>query len=338
MRRALLLGIVLVSCTPSSVNDAEKKHDVAWLVKNGSSDAIRALGKLADTDKPAEDALEKLSTQGSSASLDGGASALDVYIAAWAGVERKAPWATAMIKRALGDRARMEDAATVIKHDGPGVAAFTSELDVALKNGCHVVCGSALASAPGPDVPHLIELRLADAGTREAMCNGLGTDASTKEARAVFMRVPDSSRDAPTCPAAAARMATHDDDVLAWLAKTAESGLLRGVGTSDWLACDRVAKLWTMALGSREHAVFGALAVPLGAAIKRCAKALDPMLSGALVSDAASQTLAVTAIDPHDPSVMDLAASCAALPNVARSTTSPPMKARAQEALARCKH
>ncbi len=326
-----------VACTPSNASEAERKHDVSWLGAHPSSEAISALGRIADDDKTAQDALETLATTMLGGKAVNGASALDVYLAAWGAVERHAAWGTTMMKRALADAGRMNDAASALKRASPELEAFVPDLDAALRAGCDVHCGSALASGSSSAVTGFVTSRLADDRTRDPMCAGLGSQESSKEARAVFTHVPDSSRDALSCPGAAARMAARDDDVLAWLGKSAEPGLLRATGTSDALPCDRVAKLWSMAFAARDHNVYGALAIPLGASVKRCAKALDGTLSGALVSDVDSQTLAVSAIDPFDASVADLVASCTALPNVARSATSPPTKARAQDILTRCK-
>jgi hypothetical protein len=333
-----LVLVVVFGCTPKNAGEAERKHDVGWLSAHATSESVSALGRLADDDKGAQDALAAMAnvTLGGK-SLGGGASALDVYLAAWGGVERNAAWGTAMMKHALGDRGAMNDAASAIKRGSPQLAAFVPDLDGALQSGCDMECGSALASSSAADAMKLVTARLADDRTREAMCDGIGSKDSSAEARAVFTHAPGSSRNAPGCPGAAARMAAHDDTTLAWLGKTAEPGLLRAVGASEALPCDRTAALWSMALASRDHDVYGALAIPLGASVKRCPSALDGTLSGALVSDVDAQALAVAAIDPLDASVTSLVASCTALPNVGRSAVSPRTRERAQEILAHCK-
>jgi hypothetical protein len=350
--RYVLLVVVLLGCTPANAGEAERKHNVTWLSQHPSSEAVGALGRLADDDKAAEAALEAMANvTRAGGTLAGGASALDVYLAAWVAVERNAAWGTAMMKRALGDHARMNDAASAITRGSPKVLAFVNDLDGALRSGCDVGCGSARASAKGDDALKLITSRLADDRTREAMCDGLGSLDSSREARAVFMRVPDSSRNAPGCLGAAARMAAHDDDVLAWLAKTAEPGLLRATGAAEALPCDRTAQLWSMALASRDHNVYGALVIPLGASVKRCPKALDGMLSGAIVGDVDgsaaggtsrtpnvdAQALAVSALGSSDGNIVDLVATCTALPNVQRGAANAQTKARAEEVRARCK-
>ena len=339
MLRNVALFVLTVSCTPTSVSEAEKKHDVPWLVQHASPEAMGALGRLADDDQPARDALEKLGNDTAASggkALDGGATALDVYLAAWAAVERNEEWGKAMIKRGLGERERMNAAASAIKRGSAPLAGFLPDLDAALRNGCDVRCGSALASGAGEEVTKLVTNRLLDGRTREAMCDGIGSQESSKDARAVFMGVPAASRDAMGCPGAAARMAAHDDEALAWLAKAAEPGLLRATGT-DVMPCDRLVKLWTTALVSRDHTFYGALAIPLGSGVKHCPKAIDGLLAATLASDADSATLAVAAIDPFDATgLAQLPLSCGALPNVARTSASAPIKARALDALAKC--
>lgn len=334
MRRAAVVALcTLFACTPSNVAEAEKKHDVGWLANNGSPEAIAALGRVADDDKRAQEELEKLSQPGAR-SLDGGAGTFDVYLAVWNGAERKAPWAVDLTKRTLADPNRMNDMANAIKRGSPEVSAFVAELDEALGRGCDMSCGAALASATGPAASSAIEKRLADAKTRNAMCSGIGSTESSKDARAVFMRAPESSRDALACPGAAARIAAQDDTALDWLAKRAEPGLLRAAG-QDAVPCDRLARLWTTVFASRDHAVYGALSVPLTEAVKRCPKTLDAAVAGALGSDTDAQTLAIAAMNATN--AHDLPTSCGAVQNVARGHAPQVTKARAAEITARCR-
>lgn len=327
---------MLLGCTPSSVADAEKKKSVAWLANNGSPEAIAALGRVADDDKAAAAALDALSqaTVGKN-HTDGGASALDVYIAVWAGVERNAAWALTMTKSALGDALRMNDMASAMKRGSPQLGAFVPDLDGALAKGGDAACASALASADGAVATSAIEKRLTDSATRDAMCEGVGSSDSSKAARDVFMRVPESSRNAIGCTGAAARLAARDDVALAWLAKTAEPGLMRSV--AQIVPCDRLARLWTTVFTSREHATFGALTRSLEDSIKQCPKDLDAPLSAALGADSESQTLVVMAVDPRDSSVRDLKSTCAVAASVASRVTSPVARARAADLAARCK-
>ncbi len=332
---AVPIFLLLASCTPQSVADAEKKRDVEWLTASGTPEAIGALGRVADDDKRAQEELDALSrsTLGGHA-LDGGAGSLDVYLAVWSGVERNATWALDLTKRALGDSVRMNDMANAIKRGAPQVSTFVPELDAALERGCDMSCGAALASATGPAATSAIDKRLADPKTRDAMCSGIGSTESSKDARAAFMKAPESSRDAASCPGAAARIAAQDDGALEWLAKSAEPGLLRASGQSA-VPCDRLARLWTTLLASRDHAVYSALGGPLTEAVKRCPKTLDAPLAGALGADAESQTLALTALGATN--AHDLPTSCAAIPSVSRGRAPQATKARAAELAARCR-
>lgn len=328
---------MLSACTPSNATEAEARKDVAWLSRDGSPGSVAALGRIADGDKKAQDVLETLSQQTESArTLDGGAGALDVWLAVWNGVERNAAWAPEMLKRALADHDRMNDAASSIKRGSSQVGAFVVALDGAMKIGCDVRCAGVLASTTGPIATNAISQRLQDDKTREAMCAGLGSAESSKDARLTFTRAAESSRNAPACTGAAAQMAKTDDDVLTWLGQGAEPGLLRAAAASDALPCVRIARIWSTAFVSRDHAAYGALALPLGAAVKRCPKELDVALAAAMGSDADAQTLAVSAIDTRDANARDLPHTCAALPNVARHAASPQTKARAEGFLSRC--
>ncbi len=319
------------------MSDAEKKGNVSWLAKNGSGEAVAALGRLADEDKSAQKALESIAQRTENGkTLDGGAGAVDVYLAVWSAVDRKQVWADATMKSALADSARMEDAASGIKPGSPEVAAFVPELEAAITRGCGR-CSSALASASGAAAEAAMERRLADGNTRESMCQGLGSDAASKGARGVFMRASVAARDARACAGAAARMAARDDNALAWLGQTAEPGLVRAAGESDAFPCDRLARVWSTVVTARDCSSYAALALPLQAAVKRCPKELDATLATALAADVQSQTLAVMAIEPTDASKTTLARTCAAIGNVALGSANAPTKARAAEIAARCR-
>ena len=333
----LVCFVMMVACTPSSVADAEKKGNVAWLERNGTASAVAALGRLADEDKSAQASLESIARRCEGGkNAEGGASELDVYLAVWAGVERNQSWALGMLKKALASPARMDDAASAMKRGSPQVGAFVPDLEASMKNGCER-CSAALASATGPAATAAITELLADAKTRATMCIGIGSDESSKDARKVFVESPMGSRDATACTNAAARLAARDDDVLGWLAGSAEPGLLRAAGDADAMKCDRVARLWSAAISTRGKDDYAALAVPLAKAVKRCPKELDATLAHALESNADAQTLATMGIDPEDASKSKYPLSCAAVPNVARGAAPPTTKARAADIAARCK-
>jgi hypothetical protein len=337
VRPTILLCVALLACTPTSVSDAERKGNVSWLEHNGTASAVASLGRLADEDKSAQAALETIARGTENGkTAPGGAAALDVYLAVWAGVERNQTWAIGMMRKALANGARMDDAASAMKRGSPQVAAFVPDLDKALENGCER-CAAALASASGPLVVDVIKARLLDAKTRDAMCIGLGSDESSKDARGIFMRVGMGARDAQSCANAAVRMAARDDEVLGWLGGSAEPGLLRAAGESDAMKCDRVARLWSLAISSRAKNDYAALAIPLASAAKRCPTELDATLSTALSAGRDAQTLAVMAIDPNDATPAKLPKSCAAVTYVARGSSPPPTKARAADIAAHCR-
>ncbi len=54
--------VLLGGCKPSTIAEAERKGDVAWLDQNGTPDSVSALGRLADTKPDAVTALEARST------------------------------------------------------------------------------------------------------------------------------------------------------------------------------------------------------------------------------------------------------------------------------------
>ena len=207
--RPLIAFCTLLACAPTNVAEAERKKNVSWLASNGSPEAIGALGRIADDDKDAQDALATLAkTTIGKATTDAGGSALDVELAVWGGVERNASWAIAMTKSELASADRMNDMAGAMKHGSPQIAAFVPDLDAALSRGCDEACGASLASIESPVASAAIEKRLTDGATRKAMCAGIGSNESSKGARDVFMRVPESSRDAVTCSGAATRIAS----------------------------------------------------------------------------------------------------------------------------------
>jgi len=336
-RWTALACLALLGCTPSSVADAEKRGNVSWLERDGSPSAVAALGRLADEDKSAQAALESIASHAENGkTAQGGAGELDVYLAVWAGVERNQSWALGMIKKGLANAARMNDVASAMKRGSPQIATFLPELDAAMQNGCER-CSAVLASASGPAVTAIIKARLLDPKTRDTMCIGLGSDESSKDARGVFVRVGMAARDALSCTNAAARMAAHDDEVLGWLGGSAEPGILRAAGESDAMTCDRVARLWSLAISTRSHADYPALAIPLASAVKRCPKELDATLAVALAAGADSQTLAATSIDPEDVTAAKMPKTCASVADVARGAAPPPTRARAADIAARCK-
>jgi hypothetical protein len=309
--RALLgaaLAVPLVACAPRSIADAEKKGDVAWLDKKGTPEAIAALGRVADKDPRAAQALDRR-----------GDYDRDVYAAAWDAVLRSAAWGTELYKASLANPARTELAAGTMPKKDPHLGAFVSELESGLvrlgasQNNLNVA--STLASVGAPAQATIARL-LANAATRTAMCRGLASSDAAPESRATMMQAPATSRDSAPCVDSITKMAADDNTVLGWLGEAAEPGLLSVAGKSELLPCVRLHDAWVRALTARPQE--RALVVALKNAIDRCPSELDGVLADAITRTPASQPVIVDAIDPFQGYGITLKATCAALPQVLR--------------------
>ena len=92
--------------------------------------------------------------------------------------------------------------------------------------------------------------------------------------------------------------------------------------------------MWADALANRPAPQYGALTVPLGAAVKRCPQTMDGVLADALRAKPESHAAVVGALDPFSGDDAQLAATCAALPLVQRGRASAIIRERASDALA----
>jgi hypothetical protein len=316
----------LLACRPSTVAEAEARGDVEWLQQNETSDAVAALGRLADKKQGAVDALTLRS------SYD-----VQAFRAAWSGLLRNAPWATTMIKAGLADPKRADRAASAMtKHDAhllpllPDLEDALVRLSASAQN---VNVSSTLASI-GPPARAAVERRLVDASTRGPMCIGIASAAADGDARKALIDVPETARDAPACVDAAVHVAADDEGALTWLAERAEPGILGAAGKSLTFDCARLHVAWVKALAARPIATYPALTVPLGYAITRCAAQMDGVLADAIVhAPRATHTLVVTAIDPFTSYGGELRATCAALPQIAGGQDTPVVRERATDAL-----
>jgi hypothetical protein len=325
-KRLLLLSLLATAaCRPSTIGEAEAKHDIRWLDENGTPDAVAAMGRLADGDATAVTALEARS------SFD-----VQAFVAAWAANLRGAPWGTAVLKVGLADPKRADLAASGMRKGDAHLAAFVADLEAALvrlsASAQNLNVSSALASiSPARDA---IVRRLVDASTRGAMCRGIGTATAHRDARESLLAVPETARDAPACVDAVVGFAADEDTALAWMAVRGEPGLLGAAGSSDRLPCPRLHVAWTQALASRPPEVYSALTVPLAYAVKRCAPEMDGVLADALVHLPATRSVVVQALDPFGAHDGALHATCAALPAVATGRRdSPIVRERATDAL-----
>jgi hypothetical protein len=326
-RRWTVLALLLAtpSCRPSTVAEAEAKRDIPWLDGDGTTDAIAALGRLADTDPKAVEALEARS------SFDG-----EAFVAAWAAVVRGAPWGTDAIRQGLGDPKRADRAATAMSGADPRVLAFLPDLEAALvrlsaseKN----LNLSTLIASIGAPAHDLVVRRLVDASTRGAMCRGIASGRAAADARRALIDVPVSARDAPSCVNAVVHVAADDDAALAWMALRAEPGLLGAAGNGAELSCARLHVAWSKALAARPAEVYSALTVPLGYAVKRCPAEMDGVLADAIAHLPLTREVVVQAIDPFGAYEGALRATCAALPSVADGRDPPIVRERASDAI-----
>lgn len=325
LRRSALLGLTLAACAPTSVAEAERKGNVAWLEQSGTPDAMAALGRLADASPAARAALETRSSFDPSA-----------FRASWDAVVRGADWGSTMLHAGLADPKRADLAASAVdKHDAR-LAPFTSDLEQALSRlsatmqNMNVSSALAAIGAPAHDA---VLRRLTDPSTRSAMCRGISSKDSSADARQVLLDAPVSARDASFCVDAVVAIAADDDAALTWLADKGEPGMLGAAGKTDALPCARLHVAWTRALVARPPELYPALTVPLGYAVKRCTAEMDGVLADAIAHLPATHPVVIQAIDPFESYGTGLRATCAALPMVAGSRDSAVVKERARDAL-----
>jgi len=322
---AILVVLLAPACTPSTIEEAERKGDAAWLDENGTPDAVAALGRLADKNPRALAALEARS------SFD-----MQAFRAAWDGIVRGAPWGGEMLRRGLGDPKRADLAASaVVRHDAR-LVPFIPELEQALVRLSATLqnfnVSSALASVGKPAHDAIVR-RLGDASTRGAMCRGIASKDAEPDARKALMDAPESGRDSPSCVDAVVSLASEDDAALAWMAEKGEPGLLGAAGKEERLPCARLHVAWTKALTTRPVEIYSALTVPLGYAVKRCTPEMDGVLADAIAHLPATRAFVVEAIDPFTGYGNALRATCAALPMIAGGRDTALVRERANDAL-----
>jgi len=321
----LAMIVSVFACKTKSIAEAESKGDVDWLEADGSPEAVAALGRLADHDSKAVDALN------ARAAFD-----VTAYIAAWSATVREVAWGPPTLRAGLANPSRAEDAASVMTRKDGHLAAFVPDLEAALVRLSggqdNVAIASVLASAGQPG-ELAVARRLEDNATRGAMCRGIGSPDASADARRVLMRVPAPSRDNESCIEAVLKLATENDAALEWLASAAEPGLLSAAGSHDDFPCARLKGVWSMALRARPAAQASMLTVPLLNAVKRCAKAMDPVLADGLARLPHTRGLIIGAVDPYASETNDLRATCAALAPVASGQLSALVRERASEAL-----
>jgi hypothetical protein len=314
---------LLLSCKPKSVQEADTKGDIAWLSEQATGDAVAALGRMADADPRA---LEALGSRRSD---------VNAYIAAWAAVTRSAPWGTQFLKTALADPERADLAASALPRRDPRLVPFVTELEgavvrLAAGHRGSVVVG-VLASI-GPQAHAAVERRLVDPKTRGAMCDGIHLPEASGDAKSTLLAVAPEARDHASCMSNVLTMAETEDAVLGWLATGAEPGLLTATAKST-LPCSRLAVIWNKGLTERPPETHAALTVPLQVSLRRCSAALDPVLGDLLEKAPGSRACIVNAIDPFGGELADLKKTCESLAKGYMRAEAPRIRERADDAV-----
>lgn len=318
-------------CKPANVNEAEAKQNVTWLDQQGTPETVAALGRLADTN---DEALEALKGR---ASYD-----VNAYIAAWNATKRGKAWGPQMIRSGLTDPLRAEIAAQGLPRNEAGVSQFIPELEQAVSRLAAGARGASIAAILGslgkPAVPAVQHL-LASPVSRGAMCSGLGAPEASGETKSVLLSVPAASRDHASCVNVVVAMAQSDDAVLGWLGYGGEPGLIASAGKLSTFPCPRLQVAWKRALVERKSEDYPGLSVALSHALKRCSAALDPVLAEVLGQVPAAHKCIVQAIDPFGTETVDLKLTCKALVGVANGRDEPIVRERAADALSHsCRH
>jgi hypothetical protein len=330
VRRTLLVVVLaaaaaLPSCKPKTVDEAEAKHDVAWLSDEASPQSVAALGRIADKDPKAVAALEKR------ALID-----VNAYIAAWEAVTRGAAWGTTFLKTALADPTRADVAATALPRRDPRLIPFVPDLEgavVRLSAGRRGSVVAGVLASIGPAAHAHVERRLVDPKTRGAMCDGIALPEASGDAKSLVLAVPPEARDHAACVDFVLTMASTENVVLDWLALSAEPGLITATAKSN-LPCARLGVIWSKGLVERPPETHSALTVPLQLSLRRCAAALDPIVSDLLLKAPRSRGCIMQAIDPFAGELTDLRLTCRALRGGWVSGESRRVRERVDDALA----
>lgn len=325
---ALVTSTMLVSlaaCRTRSVEEAEQKGNVRWLDVEGSPAAVGALGRLADKDSKARAAVEAKAQAGQASA----------YIAAWEALLRRAPWAETVLRQGLQDPEHADKAAGAMTRRAPQVVPFLGDLGSAMaklgsSNRSAVLAG--LIASAGPAAAPVVEARLADGGTRAAMCRGLAITEASLEARAVLRSSP-GYRDDPACLDVLMKLAADDASWFTWLAKDAEPGLLSAAGKDPSIPCRRLTDLWKSVMDQRAPETYGALTVPLSHGLRRCSPELDGVVASNLRKHPKAHAFIVGAVDPYAGLFGSMPLVCGELAILARSRGPALVQERALDAI-----
>jgi hypothetical protein len=323
-----ICAVAVAACGPRSVPEAESKKDVKWLADNPTADAVAALGRLADTDQKARDALNVRADKND----------VNAFIAAWTAITRNADWGTPFLKASLGDPMRAETCATALPRKDLRLVPFIPDLENAVvrlsagRRGASVISG--VITSLGVPAHDAVQRRLIDPKTRGAMCDGIASAESSGDAKSVLLAVPTDARDNPSCVTAVIDMAATENVVLDWLAVGAEPGLL-SIAAKSGLPCPRLAAIWKKGLAERPAENQAALAVPLRNSIARCTSVLDPVLGELLQKSPRARSAIIQAIDPFGSDLPNMKETCAALKSGVANGENSLTRERANDAINR---
>lgn len=325
----VLFALCVVACGSRNVPDAEAKKDVKWLADNPTADAVAALGRLADNDQKARDAIDARASKGD----------VNAFIAGWTAVTRNADWGTTFLRASLGDPTRAEVCATALPRKDLRLVPFIADLENAVirlasgRRGSSVIAG--VIASLGPPAHDVVQRRLVDARTRGAMCDGIASPEASGDAKSVLLAVPTDARDNDSCVTAVIQMATTENVVVDWLAIGAEPGLLSVAAKSGTLPCPRLAAIWKKGLAERPAAEQSPMVVPLQYSIARCDKELDPTMGELLMKAPRSRPTIVMAIDPYGSNLVAMKATCTALKSGVANGETAVVRERADDAVLR---
>lgn len=327
----MLAGLLGTACKKQkTVAEAESQNDIEWLTANPNGDSIAALGRLADREPRAVAVLEARANDD-----------LNVHIAAWSAVTRKAAWGTTFVKSSLANPVRAEMAASALPRSDPRLLPFLADLEnaiVRLSAGKRGVVIAGILASVNTEARSAVERRLLDPKTRGVMCHGIGLPEASAESKSVLLTVPAEARDHPACVSTVIALAADEQIVLDWISTSAEPGFLGAAAQSD-LPCPRLASIWEKALSERNPESHSALTVSLTRSIERCPAPMDPVLGELLAKSPRARSAIVQAIDPYGTELPSLKETCTALARGYANGEGARVRARAREALNRgCAH
>lgn len=307
---ALASGLALEACAPATVAEAEARHDVGWLDAHPNREAMEALGRLADHDRAAADALAR--RKGS----------IDVYHAAWLAHTRGAAWGDDVLRAALSSPVELPFAVAELPPRDPRLQGFADDLAKGIVGAGreHGAAAVMLLASLGPSSHARIANLLARPETRETTCAGLASEHVTSDARMLLTTAPPEARAATACRRTLLDHAASDARVLAWLGTKGEAPLFTEAASS--LECPKLATTWEHVFGSsREDLV--ELEPSLAGSMARCATAMDPVIARALPSSRWARTAILHALAAEDAHAEQLVATCKQLPRLGHGLAVP---------------